>query len=74
MNESGAVMFVCRRQLGLTSAALLQPAATDAAGRQMAYKAHATPLIRCVASIKNGIETDTIRLCLRDLRKCKSLI
>lgn len=42
--------------------------------RQMAYKANCTTLIPCVASIKNWIETDKIRLCLRDLRKCESLI
>lgn len=41
---------------------------------QMAYKANCTTLILCVASIKNWIETDKIRLCLQDLTKCKSLI
>lgn len=41
---------------------------------QMAYKANCTTLILCVASIKNWIETDKIRLCLQDLTKCKSLL
>lgn len=41
---------------------------------QMAYKAHCTTLILCVVSIKNWIEADKIKLCLSDLKKCKSLI
>lgn len=41
---------------------------------QMAYKAHSAALILSVASIKNWIEADKIRLCLQDLKKTKSLI
>lgn len=39
---------------------------------QMAYKAHSAALILSVASIKNWIEADKIRLCLQDLKNLKA--